>query len=60
MYIAGTAAILLLWDGFISLALVSQYAIETLAPEFAADSPWFRAPLWGASAAARMLGSTII
>ena len=60
MYIAGTATILLLWGVIASLGFISQYAIETLAPDFAAANPWFPAPLWGILAATGMVGSAII
>ena len=32
----------------VALGLLGQYAIATLAPEFASGRPWFPAPLWGA------------
>ena len=60
MYVAGMETILLLWGVIISLGLLAQYAIAALAPEVAADSPWFPAPLWGLLATAGMLGSAIL
>ena len=60
MYVAGSATILLLWGAIASLGFISQYAIEILAPGFAADNPWFGGPLWGVLAATGMLGSSII
>ena len=60
MYVAGTATILLLWGSIVSLGLISQYAIETLAPEFTTHNPWFRLPLWGVLTAAGMVGSAVI
>ncbi len=60
MHVAGTATILLLWGAIVSVGFLSQYSIETLAPGFAADYPWFPGPMWGALAAAGMLGSALI
>ena len=60
MYVAGTATILLLWGAIVSLGYFSQYAIATLASDFATRSPWFPGPLWGGLAAAGMLGSALI
>ena len=34
MHVAGTTTILLLWGAIASLGHVSQYTIETLAPDF--------------------------
>ena len=47
MYLAGTTTILLLWGVIASLGLMSQYAIETFAPEFTTRSPWIFGVLWG-------------
>ena len=60
MYVAGTAAILLLWGAIVALGYFSQYAIATLASDFAAGSPWFPGPLWSGLAAAGMVGSSLI
>ena len=60
MYVAGTTTILLLWGAIASLGFISQYAIETLAPESAASSPWIYATLWGVLVTAGMTGSAII
>ena len=60
MYVAGTTTILLLWGAIASLGYLSQYAIQTLAPEFAARSPWFPAPVWGVLTAAGMVGSAVL
>ena len=57
MYAAGTATILLLWGGIVALGYFAQYAIETLASDFAA---WYPGPLWGVLATAGMLGSALI
>lgn len=60
MYAAGTATILLLWGAIVALGAFSQYAVATLASEFAAGTPWYPGPLWGALAAAGMVGSALI
>ena len=60
MYLAGTTTIILLWGAIASLGLLSQYAIETLAPGLAADYPWFPGPLWGALTTVGFIGSSII
>ena len=60
MYVAGTATILLLWGAIVALGYFGQYAIETLASEFATGSPWYPGPLWGVLAAAGMVGSARI
>ena len=60
LYLAGTTTIILLWGAIASLGLLSQYAIETLAPGLAADYPWFPGPLWGALAAVGFICSAII
>ncbi len=60
MYVAGSATILLLWAAIASVGVVSQYAILTLASEFAERSPWIFGVLWGALMAPGMVGSGII
>ena len=60
MYVAGTATILLLWGAIVALGYFSQYAIATLASDFAAGTPWYPGPLWGGLAAAGMVGSARI
>ena len=60
MYLAGTTAILLLWGVIVSLGYFSQYAIETFAPGFADERPWFPGPLWGVLVTAGMVGSAVI
>ena len=59
MYLAGTTTILLLWGVIASLGLISQYAIETFAPEFTTRNPWISAPLWGVLMVVGMVGSAI-
>ena len=60
MYVAGTATITLLWAAIASLGIVSQYAILTLASEFAERSPWIFGVLWGILMVPGMVGSGII
>ena len=60
MYVAGSATILLLWAATASVGVVSQYAILTLASEFAERSPWIFGVLWGALMAPGMVGSGFI
>ena len=60
MYVAGSATILLLWAAIASVGVVSQYAILTLASEFAERSPWIFGVLWGALMAPGMVGSGFI
>ena len=60
MYVAGTATILLLWGAIVALGYFVQYAIATLASDFAAGRPWYPGLLWGVLAAAGMLGSALI
>ena len=60
MYVAGTATITLLWAAIASLGVGSQYAILTLAPEFAERSPWIFGVLWGILMVPGMVGSGFI
>ncbi len=60
MYVAGTPTILLLWAAIASLGVGSQYAILTLASEFAERSPWIFGALWGVLMVPGMVGSGII
>ena len=60
MYVAGTSTILLLWGAIVAIGFTSQYAVQTLASDFAADRPWYPGPLWGVLVVAGMTGSAII
>ncbi len=60
MYVAGTATILLLWGAIVSLGCFAQYAVATLAADFAAGTPWYPGPLWGVLSAVGMVGSALI
>lgn len=60
MYLAGTSTILLLWGAIVALGFGSQYAVQALASDFAADRPWYPGPLWGVLVVAGMVGSAVI
>ena len=60
IYVAGTAPIMLLWAAIASLGVGSQYAILTLASEFAERSPWIFGVLWGILMVPGMVGSGFI
>ena len=60
MYVAGTSTILLIWGAIVAIGFGSQYAVQTLAPDFAADRPWYPGPLWGVLVVAGMVGSAIV
>ena len=60
MYVAGTATIMLLWAAIASLGVGSQYAILTLASEFAERTPWIYTVLWGILMVPGMVGSGFI
>ena len=60
MYVAVPATITLLWAAIASLGVGSQYAILTLASEFAERSPWIFGVLWGILMVPGMVGSGFI
>lgn len=60
MYVAGSTTILLMWAAITGLAFIAQYAISTLATEFAERFPWWPGPMWGALGAAGMVASAMI
>ena len=60
LYVAGSAGIMLLWGVIVSVAYFSEYAISTLASDFAAQRPWYPGPLWGSLCMVGMVGSSII
>ena len=60
MYVAGWPNIMLLWGAIVAVGYFSMYAIETLAPAFADDYPWYPGPLWLGLAIPGMIGSSII
>ena len=60
MYIAGTTTILLLWGVIASVGLISQYALESFAPQFTSHNPWISAPLWGVLVTLGIVGSAVI
>ena len=60
MYVAGWPNITLLWGTIVGVGYLSMYAIETLAPLFATDYPWYPGPLWFGLGIPGMIGSSII
>ncbi len=60
MYVAGWPNITLLWGTIVGMGYLSMYAIETLAPLFATDYPWYPGPLWFGLGIPGMIGSSII
>ena len=44
MYVAGTTTILFLWGALVTIGFGSQYAVQTLASDFATDRPWYPGP----------------
>ena len=60
MYVAGWPNITLLWGTIVAVGYFSMYAIETLAPVFATDYPWYPGPLWFGLGIPGMIGSSII
>ena len=60
MYMAGWTSIMLLWGAIVAMGYLSMYSIETLAPEFAADYPWYPGPLWFGLVIPGMIGSSLI
>ena len=60
MYVAGWPNITLLWGAIVAVGYFSMYAIETLAPGFADDYPWYPGPLWFGLGIPGMIASSII
>ena len=60
MYLAGSTAIMLLWGVIISVGWLSQYAIETLATDFAERWPWYSGPMWAVLGPVGGVSSSII
>ena len=60
MYAAGAATIALLWGGIAALGYLSQYVLQTFAPDVMTSSPWINLPLWGVLVTAGMVASAII
>ena len=60
MYVAGAATIALLWGGIAALGYLSQYVLQTFAPDVMTSSPWINLPLWGVLVTAGMVASAII
>ena len=60
MYVAGWPNIMLLWGVIVAVGYFSTYAVETLAPGFAGDYPWYHGPLWFGLTIPGMIGSSLI
>ena len=60
MYLAGSTAIMLLWGVIVSVGWLSEYAIETLATDFAERRPWFPGPMWAVLGPVGGVSSSII
>ncbi len=60
MYVAGWPNITLLWGAIVALGYFSMYAVETLAPGFAEDYPWYPGPIWFGLTIPGMIGSSLI
>ena len=60
MYVAGSETILLFWAGIVAVGFGTQYAIMTLASEFADRSPWIFGVVWGVLMVPGMVGSGLI
>ena len=60
MYTAGWTNIMLLWGAIVAMGCFSMYAIETWAPVFAEDYPWYPGPLWFGLGISGMIGSSLI
>ncbi len=60
LFMAGTASILLMWGGLTAIGYLADFAIANIAPDFADEYPWFRAPLWGVLVIIGIAASAII
>lgn len=60
MYLAGMNTILLMWGGLMALGYLGQFAILSLANDFAERSPWIFAPFWLGIVAIGIVASSII
>ena len=60
MYVAGSETILLFWAGIVAVGFGTQYAIMTLASDFAERSPWIFGVVWGVLMVPGMVGSGFI
>ena len=59
-YVAGWAHIMLLWGAIVAVGYLTTHAIDTLAPAFAADYPWYPGLLWFGLVVPGVIGSSII
>ncbi len=60
IYLAGTATILLMWGSLTAIGYLVDFAITNLAPDFASEYPWFRAPVWAGIIIIGMIASSVI
>ena len=60
MYLAGMNTILLMWGGLMAIGYLGQFAIQSLASDFADRNPWIPAPFWLAIVAIGIIASSII
>ncbi len=60
MYMAGWTSITLMWGAIVAAGYLSMYAVETWAPTFAADYPWYPGLLWFGLVVPGAVGSSII
>ncbi len=60
MYLAGMDTILLLWGGLMAIGYLGQFAILSLASDFADRNPWIPAPFWLVIVAIGIAASSII
>ncbi len=60
MYVTGWDHIMLLWGAIVTVGYLSTYAIDTMAPAFATDYPWYPGLLWIGLVVPGIIGSSII
>ena len=60
LFMAGTTSILLIWGALTAVGYLTDFAIVNLAPDFADEYPWFRAPLWAVIVIIGIVASSII
>ena len=60
MYVSGWQSIMLMWGAICAVGYLSQYAVSTMASDFAGDYPWYPGALWGVMGLIGMVASSII